>query len=55
MALRRLRVGPTFFDLRLRRRPERTVLAVRRVSGPPLRQASLGTMRRAGRSVDRWS
>lgn len=37
MALRRLRVGPTFFDLRLRRRPERTVLAVRRVSGPPLR------------------
>ncbi|MFN8653401.1 MAG: hypothetical protein U0133_15965 [Gemmatimonadales bacterium] len=42
MALRRLRVGPTFFDLRLRRRPERTVLAVRRVSGPPLRlKASL--------------
>lgn len=37
MALRRVRVGPTSFDLRLRRRPERTVLAVRRVTGPPIR------------------
>lgn len=37
MALRRLRVGPTFFDLRVRRRPERTVLTVRRASGPPIR------------------
>jgi hypothetical protein len=37
MALRRLRVGPTFFDLRLRRRPERTVLTVRRSNGPPIR------------------
>lgn len=37
MALRRLRVGPTSFDLRLRRRPERTVLAVRRSGGPPIR------------------
>jgi len=37
MALRRLRVGPTTLDLRVRRRPGRTVVMVRRTGGPPIR------------------
>lgn len=37
MGLRRLRVGPTTLDLRVRRRPERTVVMVRRGAGPAIR------------------
>lgn len=37
MALRRLRVGPTTLDFRVRRRPGRTVVMVRRTGGPPIR------------------
>lgn len=37
MALQRLRVGPTTLDLRVRRRPGRTVVMVRRSAGPPIR------------------
>jgi len=37
MALRRLRVGPTTLDLRVRRRPGRTVVMIRRTAGPAIR------------------
>lgn len=37
MTLQRVRVGATTLDLRLRRRPERTVLTVYRSAGPPLK------------------
>lgn len=47
MTLRRLRVGATTLDLRLRRRPERTVLMVRRSAGPPL-QLKIGLRERTG-------
>jgi glycogen debranching enzyme len=40
MALRRLRVGPTTLDLRLRRRPGRLRLGVARVHGPRIRFAA---------------
>jgi hypothetical protein len=36
MALRRLRVGRSTLDLRLRRRPDRLVLRVRKLTGPSL-------------------
>jgi len=37
MALRRLRVGATTLDLRIRRRPGRTVLGIERLNGPRIR------------------
>jgi glycogen debranching enzyme len=40
MALRRLRVGPTTLDLRLRRRPGRIRLRIERVHGPRIRFAA---------------
>jgi hypothetical protein len=40
MALRRLRVGPTTLDLRLRRRPGRMCLGIARVHGPRIRFAA---------------
>jgi hypothetical protein len=36
MALRRLRVGASTIDLRVRRRPGRIVLGAERVHGPPI-------------------
>lgn len=47
MTLQRLRVGATTLDLRLRRRAERTVIAVRRSAGPPLK-LRLGLRDRVG-------
>lgn len=47
MALRRLRVGPTTLDLRVRRRPGRTVVTVRRTGGPPIR-VTVGLRGRTG-------
>ena len=37
MCLKRLRVGPTTLDIRVRRRPESTVIMVRRGAGPAIR------------------